>query len=901
MGPDEDYRSLVKDISSLDFRGKSFPCKLLLTGDSVFPVLVTPGKDVLIAASHYGKGRVVVMGHESYLSLPQFEKFLQNAVSWLSSSQGAVVGVHSNLSFLEKTLSASGFKVQVTSVPNQGLGVFCTTGYEDSQAEEVIAFVREGGGLLTGAQARQWVDSHKHENVLQQFPGNKVISVSGVYFTDQYAEIGKFNLSKNIPRTAIYTPWDFSADLKQLLKGVTHLDISGESIPSELLLHGSLAFPVGLSNTNQCFMAAAYYGKGRVVVASHEDYLTKPELKTFILNAISWLDMRGTRKIGVNKDLKKLAQILQNESIPCMVSNMTPGLTVYCCQSYNDDEAKDIQQFVAEGGGLLIAGHAWYWSYQNPEVLSQYPGNRILNKFGISILGRTVPQGIYKAIDSEAATEQYNFRRAFDQLHNELQSGAELKPPLSSWLFRLREDISTFMKLPASPLITSIQSQFVDLVKRFKIPNVSKKCPVNSNSKEALILCLAQDVSCLSQSCEKLNNLENQASVTMNIDATNPGDDAWRSTGLYLAPGKTALFVFPASAVGKNLQVQVGCHSDDLSSEEKFCRAPIVVYKTRVVGEKILVSSVWGGLLYIIVKAHSNLGIIPITVHGADPAPTYIKGTTSLSSWLESICNLKAPWAELITENIILSLPSDEIRSLKDPEALLSLWDKIMEAVAQLASIPKKFPRPERIVADVQISAGWMHSGYPIMCHLESARELVDINNMQKVGLWGAIHELGHNEQRNVWEFYPHTTEATCNLWSVYVHETVFGILRDQAHSELQPKNRIARIQSYLKTGPNLEHWNVWTALETYLQLQEGFGWDPFKRVFAEYQTMDGIKDEKKFKMNLWVEKFSQAVNRNLVPFFQAWGWPIEDQTSRKLSTLPAWDKDPMKLYIASE
>lgn len=64
------------------------------------------------------------------------------------------------------------------------------------------------------------------------------------------------------------------------------------------------------------------------------------------------------------------------------------------------------------------------------------------------------------------------------------------------------------------------------------------------------------------------------------------------------------------------------------------------------------------------------------------------------------------PWAELITENIILTVPSDAIRSLQDPEALLSQWDAIMNAIAELAAIPKKFLRPERIVADVQISAG---------------------------------------------------------------------------------------------------------------------------------------------------------------------------------------------------
>ncbi|KAM9311791.1 TRPM8 channel-associated factor 3-like [Gastrophryne carolinensis] len=341
-------------------------------------------------------------------------------------------------------------------------------------------------------------------------------------------------------------------------------------------------------------------------------------------------------------------------------------------------------------------------------------------------------------------------------------------------------------------------------------------------------------------------------------------------------------------------QVQIGCHSDDLSSAEEFCRAPVVVHKKVVLKEKVTISCIWGGLLYIIVKAGSQLGLTPVSVYGAEPAPTFINGQTSLSSWRQTIRNYPAPWAELITENIILTVPSDAIRSLENPEALMAQWDKFMAAIADLAAIPKKFPRPERIVADVQISAGWMHSGYPIMCHLQSAKELTDLENMKKAGLWGPIHELGHNEQRGPWEFPPHTTEATCNLWSVYVHETVLGIPRNEAHSALKPKDREDRIKQYLQNGAKLEQWSVWIALETYLQLQEVFGWGPFKCVFKDYQKMCNVSQDKKVKMNLWAEKFSQVVNKNLAPFFKSWGWPIEETTFQKLATLPAWEENPM-------
>lgn len=146
-----------------------------------------------------------------------------------------------------------------------------------------------------------------------------------------------------------------------------------------------------------------------------------------------------------------------------------------------------------------------------------------------------------------------------------------------------------------------------------------------------------------------------------------------------------------------------------------------------------------------------------------------------------------------------------------------------MNSVAELATIPLKFPRKERIVIDVQISngkyirvlleyisilihnfeppkykcqnlhissiceTGWMHAGYPIMGHTPTASDMTIVKKIFNGSLWGPIHELGHNQQRNCWEFPPHTTESTCNLWSVYVHEEVLGINRAKVRYCFRP------------------------------------------------------------------------------------------------------------------
>lgn len=73
-------------------------------------------------------------------------------------------------------------------------------------------------------------------------------------------------------------------------------------------------------------------------------------------------------------------------------------------------------------------------------------------------------------------------------------------------------------------------------------------------------------------------------------------------------------------------QVQVGCHTDDLSQAKELKRAPVVIRTCDVACQKQSVSCLWGGLIYIIVPAKSVLGNVSITVEGAVRAPFFKLG-----------------------------------------------------------------------------------------------------------------------------------------------------------------------------------------------------------------------------------------------------------------------------------
>ncbi|KAM6201276.1 TRPM8 channel-associated factor 2-like [Rhynchocyon petersi] len=904
------FETLMNGVTSWDVPKSPVPCELLLIGESAFPVMVNDKGQVLIAASSYGKGRLVVVAHESYMTDAGLAPFLVNSVRWLCLTPGAHVGVHPSLGPLLSIFQECRIQAQVGAEPGEPLGVYCIDAYQDTMAQKLVQFVKNGGGLLIGGQAWYWASQHGCDKVLSEFPGNHVTSVAGVYFTDTYGDKGRFKVSKNVPKIPLQVRCgeDLRRDQQQLLEGVSELDIQTGGIPSQLLVHGALAFPLGLDANLGCFLAAARYGRGRVVLAAHEGLLCAPKMEAFLLNAVRWLSREQPGKVGVHTRLKKLCTLLSARGVVCSLeSQVSRELRVYCCTAYSAQEARELQEFVAEGGGLLIGGQAWWWASQNPgmSALASFPGNLILNTFGLSILARTLKPGCFPTPTPEMRS--YHFRRALATFHD---SSME-----KSWLARLGVDGAAFLQIPTKgiPAYASLHRLLRKTLHQAGLPAVSQDKPVARGTREAAVLCLATELAHAGTDCSKLtkglgtctcpSTLSSfEDPITVEINGTNPGDkDSWVSTGLYLLEGWNVEVSLSEALVSAGLKVQVGCHTDDLSNASKLCRAPVVTHQCCVDQAWLSLPCLWGGLLYVIVPRGSTLGPVSVTFRKAVPAPYYRLGQTSQKEWRRCIQESPAPWGELVTDNIILTVPTHRLRCLEDPEPLLCLWDEMMAAVAKLAAQPFPFPRPERIVADVQISAGWMHAGYPIMCHLESVLELTNEASMRSNGLWGPIHELGHNQQRHGWEFPPHTTEATCNLWSVYVHETVLGIPRAQAHPELKPPKRKKRIKTYLDKGAPLAKWSVWTALETYLQLQEAFGWEPFTQLFAEYQTLSGVPQDNTGKMNLWVKKFSEKVQKNLVPFFRAWGWPVQEEVAESLADLPEWQENPMRVDLLSQ
>ena len=249
---------------------------------------------------------------------------------------------------------------------------------------------------------------------------------------------------------------------------------------------------------------------------------------------------------------------------------------------------------------------------------------------------------------------------------------------------------------------------------------------------------------------------------TLLIDGTYAGGQrgVWRSTGLYANAGELVSVRLPSSAASAGLKLRIGCHTDNLHSlnankNKQMQRFPEIT-KTIDLDQE-LVSTAWafGGLLYVTVPGGVALGSINVTISGAFMAPQYIHGRDSLADWQARLAASAAPWGELVSSKIIITVSSSILKSSEaaDPITIMNTWDLLMDAAADLAGIPHARVREERIVQDIQISGGSMHSGYPIM-GTEKAKSkpkrtlLVGADNGMA---WGPFHEIGHNHQRKNW------------------------------------------------------------------------------------------------------------------------------------------------------
>ena len=705
-------------------------------------------------------------------------------------------------------------------------------------------------------------------------------------------------------------------DLDALLAGVN--EIARPGAPGPLCVYGPGSFPVvvGAANGVRVPVAAAgRLGAGRVVALGHDGYFRGPALGTadtarFVMNALRWAgggDAAGGPRIGVfgTPDLRGWLAERGHDAVEIKLTDASlRRVDVAAVRPWNQagPEVEALSGFVRSGGGLVVGATGWGWARWHPtqSLAEDFVGNRLLAQAGVQWLNDqwahptsganyAIDGPLSRLVHAGQALDAFTATRTLTELERNQATDA---------VFRALDCLPTDDRLLA-PRLAAFESRY----NRFRFP--SKNFPAKETDtarRFAATLYTRRHKNAPAESIDahlaasdfpgSVPQGAKRVAKRIAVDTTVP---RWHSTGMYAAPGELVKVSVPAEvAADGGFMVRVGAHSDGIWPRPAWTRMPEISRRFAVERETVPVANAFGGLVYLEVPEGAGLGMVEIEVDGAVEAPRFVLNETDPDEWRDTIRHARAPWAEIEGPGMIVTTRSSEVRELDDPGEVVAVWERVVELAGELAAWPEGArTSPERFVVDRQISNGYMHAGYPIMAFLNQQSNVLDAQYIRSGtrDAWGFFHEVGHNHQNPDWVFKG-AGETSVNLFTLYVMEHLAGI--PVAKHERGNSGFLARqMARYDFNDPDFEQWqeDEFLGLVMYVQLQQAFGWDAYRNLFATYLALpDGGRpksdDEKR---DQWMVRFSREVGRNLGPFFEAWGIPTSQDARDSIADLPSW------------
>lgn len=672
-----------------------------------------------------------------------------------------------------------------------------------------------------------------------------------------------------------------------------------------VLAHNGALMPV---------VAVSCYGKGRVVVAGAPEYLDNQCLGGRYAGIADplhqWLSMTDG-----NISAKRIDKTLTHEAIPQVCDYVYQGGTVWVAErgwelldvlsDYVANQIGDrmprlgdypLQHFLNRVGlGLLDAIALWDdnpekgMPVMSPEAskalgMAALTGWLATNKMGASHLSkRLCTQG--EPLFEKGLTEDYN-PEALGQL---LASAVNASAPNACWINALQSEYGENLNLEVlhsaadEPILRMLQSQaYNDIL--LNSPQAANALAADYPGR------VAKGALPVSRTFTVVGEVPNHGYLQM---YSPPG--IWQSTGLFADAGQAiTLWVFGEEP---SLDVQIGCHSDNNASLGKWDRVPVICQRQKLKLGHNTITSPYGGLIYLVPRtSKEQANPWEVRIDGAYPSPRFVvnddksqqeQGVFTDAQWQLAIENAVSPWAEIETNRVILTVPTQTAKALKNPNDLAKAWDRMLDSfdhfvgLSTTADYPHKSPTGKyRFVADRQIVAGWMHAGYPIMLFEGiTAEDMLTIDGIANVKKgWGFWHELGHNYQQRSW-VWEAVVEVTVNIYSLYMQDQSPNVSRLITEKAYQGAFAFMDRTDLQKRYHDDNQIGYFERLVLYRQLETAFGWSLFTalhRAYRERPELFDIQDEQE-KIDTFVAVVCQLTNENLLPFFDRWGFCVSE------------------------
>ncbi len=702
-----------------------------------------------------------------------------------------------------------------------------------------------------------------------------------------------------------------------ILSGVSILaDPSGAS---GCVAYGPTAFSIGNyggENRSDPIVAASTLGAGRVLAMPDHQWLNmnsygdSADNGVFYMNALEWLTGTSSKSIKIvvpnnaynNADVWLADQGYSNVVKSTNYSSVLADADVlvgWLGSSISQSDVDAIVEFARNGGALFLAdygpGYIMWWTGTG---IKNAPGNRILRQAGIGFAnegggslsisrssGQTTAEDVIKMLDDSSGYSSTNLDiggTVMGRMFDVLKEGDNLLARLDEKFY---ERINSIIPSPSNPVSDSFDKALL-----------RRECSILQNTPVEQMTAHRSAVPVYGV----IPSDAPRVSITRSYNVSQKGRDTrgndsviWLSTGLYAVPGEIVTISVPSSLTVDGLKAKINGDWNDVSSRGSYLRMPFGTSTEFSLDQaSVSVGNPYGGLIYIIVPRNTVPGDFSVTISNAIEAPIFVLGYHTNADWINTLRDKPAPYGELISGNMIISVPKTDIIDLAKPEELMTFWHDGIAAQDDLANLTGKRTRPMRMYSMVQTAWGSGYAGYPIGGW---GWDFGDYDAMEAGGCWGAYHETGHLHQSGYWTD-GRTGEVTVNIFTMAAIESVCdsGKASDGWSRMWNPSRRVEMFEAAVSAG-GFDETGLGERLDMYVQLKEIFGWEAFKATFQTYlddevSNPSALPATDQQEWDQFMTRFSRQVGYDLSPFFVDWDFGVSSSAISSLNDLPEWN-----------
>lgn len=280
-------------------------------------------------------------------------------------------------------------------------------------------------------------------------------------------------------------------------------------------------------------------------------------------------------------------------------------------------------------------------------------------------------------------------------------------------------------------------------------------------------------------------------------------------------------------------------------------------------------------------------GSTVVTISGATGSMPYFDlNTTDVKEFQKQMSTeVNAADVQLVSNKAIVTVSYGQAKkNIKNPKGLMEYYDKFLMAQDRVSGITNS-GKAENLVDRhfqhfVEVSRMYMFATHEYMGFngdiAVSKLMKADHNNNDNWGIW---HESGHQRQQTPWK-WESVTESTVNIYSLAAQKETTGSLSNM--NRFYPQMR-----TYLKSENNdFEAQNNDIKMMLFGQLGNTFGDDFYPTLHQYYREnkLSYVTDTERIQN--FMLNASKITGYNLIPYFEKWGFAIEDLTRKQTSQL---------------